>query len=124
MNKQVLIVRRDLKMSPGKAAAQCAHAAQQFLLQEMEHHGTCAEMIFTRDYQSWQKDGETIVVLGCENDLELLDLWAQAQRDNLPAYVMVDQGRTEIAPNTNTCLAIGPADSSHIDQITGHLRLY
>ena len=113
--KQVLIVRRDLNMSPGKIAAQCVHAGQRFLMTGLDTE--------PEDFQEWKATGETIVVLGCGSSLELLDLWAQAKESNLAAHVMVDEGRTEVAPNTNTCLAIGPACSDRIDPITRHLRL-
>jgi PTH2 family peptidyl-tRNA hydrolase len=37
--------------------------------------------------------------------------------------MVIDAGRTEVEPNTCTCLAIGPHKSSEIDKITGELKL-
>jgi peptidyl-tRNA hydrolase len=46
-----------------------------------------------------------------------------AQADGLPAYLVTDAGRTQIAAGSKTVLAIGPAPKSRIDQITGSLSL-
>ena len=41
----------------------------------------------------------------------------------VPWCVIEDAGRTQIAPGTVTCLALGPAPEEHIDRITGDLKL-
>lgn len=126
MVKQVIIVRRDLNLSPGKLAAQVAHASQQFLLQEQ--HGAeddfTVEMFWPRAYQRWERSGETIIVLGCKDEAEMMKIMTAAKVADLPAYVQVDEGRTEVEKNTATCIAIGPAESEKIDAITKRLRLY
>jgi len=34
-----------------------------------------------------------------------------------------DAGRTQVAPGTATCCAVGPADSERVDQVTAGLPL-
>ena len=50
-------------------------------------------------------------------------LGAVAASEGLYISAVHDAGRTEVAPGTNTCLAIG-FNSNVIDTITGHLKLY
>jgi len=37
--------------------------------------------------------------------------------------VVHDAGRTQVAPGTATCCAIGPADSERVDRVTAGLPL-
>lgn len=47
----------------------------------------------------------------------------KAIQRGLPAYIVQDAGRTQIAAGSQTVLAIGPGPKSVVDQITGHLSL-
>ncbi len=51
------------------------------------------------------------------------ELAHQALSSGLPAYIVHDAGRTQIAAGSQTVLAIGPGPKSHIDRITGGLSL-
>ena len=96
--KQVIIIRKDLKMSKGKMSAQAAHA-------------------------SWKNQGMKKVILGVETEKELLKLRQDAEDSGLIVAIIADAGRTELAPGTVTAVGIGPADEEKIDRVTGHLKL-
>lgn len=113
MVKQVLLVRRDLAMSPGKAIAQAAHAAVQAVLGWPLSHPWM---------EDWIKTGFTKVALAVNSQEELQALYRQAE--GLPRSIIQDEGRTELEPGTWTCGAIGPAPSELINKITGQLKLY
>ena len=51
------------------------------------------------------------------------DLAEKALAAGLPAYIVCDAGRTQIAAGSQTVLAVGPAPKSVVDAITGHLKL-
>jgi PTH2 family peptidyl-tRNA hydrolase len=51
------------------------------------------------------------------------ELAQKAIQRGLPAYIVHDAGRTQIAAGSQTVLAIGPGPKSVIDQVTGHLSL-
>lgn len=51
------------------------------------------------------------------------ELASQAIQRGLPAYIVQDAGRTQIAAGSQTVLAIGPGPKSAIDKVTGHLSL-
>lgn len=126
--KQVIIARRDLKMSPGKLAAQVAHASMSFLVKRLE-----TEHYYSRNYGRWQistaerdwlDNSFTKIVLGVDSREELEAICKRAE-GGFEVHRIVDDGRTEFGGmKTFTCAAIGPQYGFLIDDITGHLRLY
>ena len=110
--KQVIVVRRDLRMSAGKLAAQAAHAAAEL---------ACGDR--GQWYRGWREDGQPKVVLQVADEAELLAVQATAIDAALPAVLIHDRGLTQLEPGTVTCLGIGPAPSERIDAVTGELRL-
>ncbi|MEP7024692.1 MAG: peptidyl-tRNA hydrolase Pth2 [Actinomycetota bacterium] len=111
--KLVLVVRADLEMGRGKIAAQAAHAA---VAAALAARGS-------RDFRDWLAEGQPKVVLRVDGADQLDEIAGAAQAAGLPVQVIHDAGRTQLAPGTLTCGAIGPAASERIDVITGGLRL-
>ena len=108
--KQVMLIRKDLKLSRGKLAVQVAHASV-----------TAAEKSeFKKD---WLSHEQKKVVLTTENLNELFELFEKAKREGLPCALIRDAGHTEIPPGTVTCVGIGPAQDKDIDAVTGDLKL-
>jgi PTH2 family peptidyl-tRNA hydrolase len=112
-HKLVLVVRTDLDMGRGKIAAQAAHAAVTAALATKG----------SRDFRAWLREGQPKVVLRVSGTEELSRLTDAARAADLPAEVIRDAGRTQLVPGTPTCCAIGPAENSRIDAITGGLAL-
>lgn len=114
--KQVIVLRSDLKMSPGKAAAQASHAAV----------SSSEEARKSRPlwWKEWIEGGQCKIVLRVNSEAELLDLERKAREMGLPTALISDMGLTELEPGTITALGIGPAPSNVIDRITGSLPLY
>jgi len=110
--KQVILIRKDLKMSKGKMSAQSAHASTDALLKSHKD-----------DIKAWQNQGMKKVILGVEDEKELLKLKIDAEDAGLIVSIIADAGRTELAPGTVTAVGIGPDDEDKIDRITGHLKL-
>ena len=99
--KLALVVRTDLGMGRGKIAAQVAHAAVTAVLASRD-----------ADLAAWLSQGQPKVVLKVTTGEELLDLARQALADGLVAEVVHDAGRTQVAPGTATCCAVGCRESS------------
>jgi len=114
--KQVIILRADLKMSPGKAAAQASHAAVSAAEKARRNH--------PRWWKEWFESGQRKVVLKTSSKDELLNLEKKAKDLGLPTALISDMGLTELEPGTITALGIGPAPSNLIDKVTGSLPLY
>jgi PTH2 family peptidyl-tRNA hydrolase len=111
--KLVIVVREDLKVSPGKLAAQVAHAAVECVLQSDR------ELI-----NLWRKEGAKKVVLKVPSLCELLEIYKQAKDLGLTSVLIRDAGLTEVEPGTITCVGIGPDLEEKIDKVTGNLKLY
>jgi len=47
----------------------------------------------------------------------------RARAAGLPVELIQDAGRTQVAPGTVTCCAVGPADSARMDPVTAELTL-
>ena len=111
--KLAVVVRADLDMGRGKIAAQVAHAAVAAVLANLG----------TDDLAGWLREGQPKVVLKVTSAGELQDVIDQAKAAGLPIELVNDAGRTQVAPGTLTCCAVGPAESQRIDAITAGLPL-
>lgn len=114
--KLVIVVRADLDLSRGKWCAQAAHAAVMCSEGARKHQRSW--------FRGWLGEGQKKVVLQAPSLVELQRLQALAERDELPASMVVDYGLTEVQPGTTTCLGIGPAPNGLVDKITGSLSLF
>ena len=110
--KQVIVVNHSLKLPKGKLAAQVAHASVSAFL-----------VAGAQAKQAWLKNGMPKVVLKGESEESLIKLQAQAKGQGIPSQLIEDAGRTVIPEGTITCLGIGPASESELDELTGELKL-
>lgn len=110
--KQVILVRKDLKMNIGKASAQCSHASVETVLKS---NGS--------KVLNWQLEGSKKVILKVENLKELLKYEKLAKKARLKTALIRDAARTFFKKPTITCLAIGPDEDKRINKITGKLKI-
>jgi len=113
--KQVIVMRADLGMSIGKIAAQAGHAAVSAAEEARKRYSSW--------WKAWLQEGQCKIAVKVESEQEILELERQAKELGLPFALVYDRGLTELPPNTLTCLAIGPAPSEKVDEITGKLTL-
>ncbi|KAG5486744.1 hypothetical protein LSCM1_08000 [Leishmania martiniquensis] len=131
--KMALVVRKDLKMSSGKIAAQCAHAAVavvEEILAAKSAEAAAAQPVqnpvsaaWVQWYEAWGVSGCSKVALQCPDEATMMALAKHARRVNLPYYVIRDAGRTQVAPGSRTVVAVGPGPKSLVDEVTGQLKL-
>ena len=128
--KQVLVVRKDLKMKKGKIAAQCAHASMKifFDLMKFEKRNSKGHEVYsiplTKQMRKWKEGAYVKIVVGVNSEEELEDLATAASYYGVPYAMITDAGRTAFnGVPTKTVLAIGPDEGEIIDSITGHLSL-
>jgi PTH2 family peptidyl-tRNA hydrolase len=114
--KQVIVIRKDLKMRRGKEITQGSHASMSFLLKGQSNE---------EDIIEWLNGGQTKICLVVNSEEELLELDRVATESGLISNIITDAGRTEFnGVPTKTCLAIGPNKIEDINAITGQLKLY
>lgn len=138
--KQVIVFRKDLLkgehgIRKGKFAAQCCHASVNALLSvfskykcmysedqvttkyEVEFGGDCV-------LNSWLNGLYTKIVVGVDNEEQLLELYNKCVDLDIPHALVIDAGLTEFhGVPTKTCLGIGPWVSEKLNELTGHLQL-
>ncbi len=106
-----LVVRNDLKMSPGKVAAQVGHGVE------------LALNLGRRHYPHWTpKDLPCAKIVLQANIFQFMSI-LDSFNDNIIARV-VDEGRTEVVPGSMTVLAFVPAPKASISKDLSHLKLY
>lgn len=123
--KMVLCVNADLKMSKGKIGAQCAHAAvgavEMIAADISDKKNTEREKVMR-----WWKEacGQAKIVLRVEGgEQKMLDLAHAAFGKGMSVYGVRDAGRTQVPSSSLTVVAIGPAPSAVIDEVTRGLPL-
>ena len=112
----MVVVRRDLKMGRGKAAAQVAHGAIAAMEETWKSN---PEMV-----RKWSQSGQMKVVLQVDDLKALRVIKITCHKMGIPCVEINDAGRTQLPPGTTTVLGIGPWWTLDIDKITGDLKLY
>ena len=123
-------------MRKGKMCAQAAHASLgsflKFAIKDTMFRPSQGylgiKLIFKVFYKTplheWLEGIFTKIVVGCDSEEELLELHQKVEEAGIENVLIVDAGKTEFhGKPTYTALAIGPAYSHIIDNITGHLKL-
>lgn len=125
--KQIIIIRKDLKMRRGKEISQGCHASLGALLSISQHKDNKIIIDISKNdaLSHWLQNGFTKITLQCNSEKELVEIYNQAKQAGLPCALITDAGLTEFnGVPTKTCVGIGPADPEEIDKITGNLPLY
>jgi PTH2 family peptidyl-tRNA hydrolase len=114
--KQVIILRKDLKMTKGKAAAQASHAAVAAAVKSLRNSPT--------NFNNWWNGGQMKIVLAVDSEKELNEIENKLRRTGVIISKINDAGRTQLPPNTATALGIGPHAQMDVERITSSLKLY
>jgi PTH2 family peptidyl-tRNA hydrolase len=127
--KQVIVIRRDLKMRRGKEIAQGAHASMAWLaervVQQLSHPRIVPQVELSAAERLWLEGSFRKVTVKVSSQDELLAVYEQALEAGLVVHLITDGGLTEFGGvPTRTCLGIGPDYDDLIDPVTGSLELY
>jgi peptidyl-tRNA hydrolase, PTH2 family len=113
--KMVFVVRGELRLTAGKAAAQVAHAAVMLVLSAEKRH--------PEPLAAWLRAGQKKIVLQAPNLTDLETIASNARSRGIQVAWVEDAGLTEVAPGTRTCIGLGPAQAAQLDPVTGALSL-
>jgi PTH2 family peptidyl-tRNA hydrolase len=113
--KMVLVVRGELRLTPGKAAVQVAHAAVMLVESGRKRYAVALD--------AWFAGGQKKIAVVAPNLDAMESLHRIARANGMNTAVVEDAGLTEVPPGTKTVLGIGPAKAEEIDAITGDLDL-
>ena len=127
--KQVIVIRRDLRMRRGKEIAQGAHASTAWLanrvIQGMTPNGTVDHVALSEAERAWLESSFRKVTVKVSSEEELMAVYRKAVEAGLVVHLVTDRGLTEFGGvPTRTCLAVGPDYDNLVDPVTGDLELY
>jgi PTH2 family peptidyl-tRNA hydrolase len=115
--KQVIVVRKDLKLPKGKLSVQVAHACVDCVFDSIRNSKK------TKIVENWRNEGMKKSVLYTDNLDLLLELYNSMKREGFVLSLIKDAGKTVVEPGTITCFGIGPDYSVLIDKYTSNLKL-
>lgn len=138
--KQMIVMRRDLKMRKGKIAAQAGHACVEAVLMALAREDRLNQVrvspgggwVYLEDegvaptaLSDWFDAGVAKVCVYVDSEEELLELAALGRERGFACALVHDAGLTEFhGESTFTCLAFEPLRADEIDPLTGDLPLY
>lgn len=113
--KLVILVRTDIKMTKGKACAQCSHATVRAC--------QIAHRYAPQKLRMWLNQGQKKITLKV-TEQELSSLLNKLHQTDIICGKIQDAGHTQVDPGTVTVGFVGPWNENELDNITGHLKLY
>ena len=121
--KMYILVNSDLKMSAGKKCAQTCHGCGEVILRILKNAYTQNNEKSEQDYitlESWRNKGMCKIILKCsEAEMKILLSEEQMKGENCEAFGVIDEGLTEVPPNSFTVLCFFPSNKSRFR----HLKL-
>ncbi|WP_077597570.1 aminoacyl-tRNA hydrolase [Olsenella urininfantis] len=139
-SKQMIVMRRDLKMRKGKIAAQSGHACVEATLMALAREGRLSQVRVTEDegwvyledggtprtpLSDWFDAGVAKVCVYVDSEEALLEIAGRGREKGFAVALVRDAGLTEFhGEPTFTCLAFEPLYAEQIDPITGELPLF
>ncbi len=136
VSKQMIVMRRDLKMRKGKIAAQASHACIEAVLRALKKEDLLNDIEVENSHiiinshkktslTEWFDKGVAKICVYVDSEEELLDIHQKALSQGIISALIQDAGFTEFhGEPTYTCLALEPLEKGLADSLTGHLPLY
>jgi len=124
--KQIILLRRDMRLRRAESAALASKASMAFVLEgdESDQSGS-VKVILTGIEAEWFLGCSTRIILGVSSEEAMRKILLKAELQGVSTYEItgsssgkVDEGIQLIAA------ALGPDESDKLDLITGNLRLF
>ncbi len=123
-HKQVIVIRKDLKMRQGKSVAQGSHASLRAAMSRARVEGNELRIPLDADVGPWLLGRFAKICVHVPDEAALFDVFNRAKEAGLPCALIQDAGFTEFGGvPTYTSVAVGPALKEAVDRITGGLPL-
>jgi PTH2 family peptidyl-tRNA hydrolase len=108
---QYIVANKGLGMSAGKLAAQVAHAAVKgYQMTQDQYPGGVVLTL-----EEWDKTGHTKIVLEASDTEHLVAFREFAKSRGINSWLVIDEGRTEVAPHSPTALGFPILDKADRD---------
>jgi len=116
--KQVIIVRKDLRLKRAMLAALVSRASMEFLVSNnISKNPEEFKVEITRIESDWLGNGSSRIVLSAPSESFLRSLAFKAEMLGIASY--------SVSANSDSvdAISLGPDESDKIDEITGNLKL-
>lgn len=121
--KQVIVVRKDLKLRKSKLASLAAHAAMQFILDNNESDRPDELQVkLSQQEVHWIKGSFDKDVLGVDSQDALSDMVLKAELNGVNVYSIFDKSKKPDEGPQLVCAAFGPDEEDQLAQIVGSLK--
>jgi len=121
--KQVIVVRKDLKLRKSKLASLAAHAAMQFILDNNESDRPDELQVkLSQQEVQWIKGTFDKDVLGIDSHDALSDMVLKAELNGVNVYSIFDKSKKPDEGPQLVCAAFGPDEEDQLAQIIGGLK--
>jgi peptidyl-tRNA hydrolase len=122
MINQILIIRKDLRISKGRIIELCSHASMIFLsylYTSKPYKEKLKSLGYIKEVEEWLNEKIQPICFYVENEDELLDIYEQASFEKLIVHIVKNKNRLNFI-----CLAIGPHNEKKFEKIIRKLKLY
>lgn len=121
--KQVIVVRKDLRLKKGKIASLAAHAAMQFILDNNESDRPDELRVkLSQQEVHWLKGTFDKDVLGVDSQDALSNMVLKAELNGINVYSIFDKSKKPDEGPQLVCAAFGPDEEDQLKQVVGSLK--
>jgi len=128
--KQIILVRKDLKLKRSHISSLIAKAgAELFIANDEGIEGDLLKVRLTAAEIDWINEGSPRVVLGVDSETVLRSIMFKAEISNIDFYPVTAVVRDEENNDTEgeeelIVVSLGPEESSKIEELTKGLKLF
>ena len=121
--KQVIVVRKDLKIKRSKLAALVSQVASKFITENNESkRGDELLVKLSKQEAEWINNDGLPIILGVNSQDALDDLILKAEMLNINVNTTVKQSTKPGDESILLCASFGPDEDEIINQVTGNLK--
>lgn len=130
--KQVVVVRRDLRLRRAALAALVAKASSKFIFDNDTSEQLDKLAVELTPYEAeWLQNDGTLVIVGVASENALKSLVFKAEIKGVPCYTVEKRVGDDVKSDSSefsetvqmVAIALGPDEIDKIDEITGNLKL-
>lgn len=121
--KQVIVVRKDLKMKRSRLAALVSQVASKFITENNEsNRGDELHVKLSKQEADWINNSSLPIVLGVNSQDALNDLILKAEILNINVNTTTKDSGKPDDDSELLCASFGPDEDDLINQVTGNLK--
>jgi peptidyl-tRNA hydrolase len=124
--KQVILLRRDMKLRRAEAAALASKASMTFIIEGDESDRSGSVKVDLSGIEAeWMLGSATRIVLGVASEESMRKLLLKAEIQGVSTYEIIGASDDKAGEGIQLIAAsLGPDDGDKLDLITGNLKLF